>query len=143
MLTMESHSFKTMNYITWHNSLNKLLVPFCLSWRVLQPPDLGVKRKKFLSILQTHILVTIFVTSNCSSSVNLSRIATTFVMFLSFCYCCPLFTSSSSIVVRIGKHNYHSFKCLRRKRIEKQTYRFIVIYYFSHSNLVLSLPLIE
>ena len=29
--TKKSHSFKRMNYITRHNSLNKLPVPFCLS----------------------------------------------------------------------------------------------------------------
>ena len=39
--TKKSHSFKRMNYITRHNSLNKLLVPFCLSWRVLQSSRFG------------------------------------------------------------------------------------------------------
>lgn len=91
--TMESHSFRRMKYIKLHNSLNKLLVPFCLSWRVLQPPDLGM--------CEVELTFLLLFLSNCSSCVNLSRTATTFVMLLLLLL--PLHRT------RIGKYNYHSF----------------------------------
>ena len=90
-----------------HNSpLNKLLVPFCLSWRVLQPPDLDFEGQ------QQHIFVTIFVWVSISN------------------YSLPVLTSAGLqqhllyflllliLAVRIGKYNYHSFECLRRKEEE-------------------------
>ena len=126
--TKKSHSFKRMNYITRHNSLNKLLVPFCLSSRVLQSSRFGrvcwceeANKTKYFWDNFGKCFKIFF---QCQTQQDYSNICWTFV-------------ATVPISVPIGKYNYHSLNTLEgRTKMEKQTYRFIVIYYFSPTNLV-------